>query len=41
MTINYPASVLERAKKIKLLLTDVDGVLTDGSMNFFPPPRGM
>ncbi len=40
MTINYPASVLERAKKIKLLLTDVDGVLTDGSMNFFSTPEG-
>ncbi len=40
MTINYPASVLERAKKIKLVLTDVDGVLTDASMNFFSTPEG-
>ncbi len=29
-----------RAKKIKLVLTDVDGVLTDGSMNFFTAPSG-
>ncbi len=26
----FPASALKRAKKIKLLLLDVDGVLTDG-----------
>jgi 3-deoxy-D-manno-octulosonate 8-phosphate phosphatase (KDO 8-P phosphatase) len=29
-----------RAKKIKLLLFDVDGVLTDGKLFFFPAPRG-
>jgi YrbI family 3-deoxy-D-manno-octulosonate 8-phosphate phosphatase len=30
---------LQRAKKIKLVLTDVDGVLTDSSMNFFCTPE--
>lgn len=29
-----------RAKKIKLLLFDVDGVLTDGTLWFFPAPAG-
>ncbi|MFN4131563.1 MAG: KdsC family phosphatase [Caldimicrobium sp.] len=29
---NFPPNVLERAKKIKLLLLDVDGVLTDGGI---------
>jgi 3-deoxy-D-manno-octulosonate 8-phosphate phosphatase (KDO 8-P phosphatase) len=29
---------LERAKKIKLILFDVDGVLTDGSIWLFPAP---
>src|SRR5271163_4262298 len=29
-----------RAKKIKLLLFDVDGVLTDGKLFFFPAPPG-
>lgn len=29
---NFPSKVLERAKKIKLLLLDVDGVLTDGGI---------
>lgn len=29
-----------RAKKIKLLLFDVDGVLTDGKLFFFPTPVG-
>ncbi|WP_424245495.1 YrbI family 3-deoxy-D-manno-octulosonate 8-phosphate phosphatase [Elusimicrobium posterum] len=28
----------ERAKKIKLVITDVDGVLTDGYLNFFRAP---
>lgn len=28
----------ERAKKIKIILFDVDGVLTDGSIWFFPAP---
>ncbi len=31
---------IERAKKIKLLLMDVDGVLTDGRLYFFPGPDG-
>ena len=30
----------ERARKIKLLLLDVDGVLTDGSIWLFPAPAG-
>src|SRR6202167_6681797 len=29
-----------RAKKIKLLLFDVDGVLTDGKLFFLPAPLG-
>jgi 3-deoxy-D-manno-octulosonate 8-phosphate phosphatase (KDO 8-P phosphatase) len=30
----------ERAKKIKLMLFDVDGVMTDGTIFFFPAPGG-
>src|SRR5208283_2683145 len=30
-----------RAKKIKLLLFDVDGVLTDGKLYIFPAPAGI
>src|SRR3954453_16774420 len=30
-----------RAKKIKLLLFDVDGVLTDGKLYFFPAAAGV
>lgn len=30
----------ERAKHIKLILTDVDGILTDGKVNFFVAPDG-
>lgn len=30
----------ERARKIKMLLMDVDGVMTDGSLWFFPAPAG-
>ena len=30
-----------RARKIKLLLFDVDGVLTDGKLFFFPAPAGV
>jgi 3-deoxy-D-manno-octulosonate 8-phosphate phosphatase (KDO 8-P phosphatase) len=30
----------ERARRIKLLLFDVDGVLTDGSIWLFPAPQG-
>ncbi|MBV9340203.1 MAG: HAD hydrolase family protein [Acidobacteria bacterium] len=32
--------VKSRAKQIKLLLFDVDGVLTDGKLFFFPAPAG-
>src|SRR5450755_4420863 len=31
----------KRAKKIKLLLFDVDGVLTDGKLFIFPAPPGI
>ena len=30
----------ERARRIKLLLFDVDGVLTDGTIWLFPAPAG-
>ncbi|MBO5910714.1 MAG: HAD hydrolase family protein [Elusimicrobiaceae bacterium] len=30
----------ERARHIKLILTDVDGILTDGKVNFFVTPDG-
>ena len=40
MIIKHSDDVLKRAKKIKLLITDVDGVLTDSSMNFFTTPDG-
>src|SRR4030095_1600351 len=36
-----PKTTLQaRAKKIKLLLFDVDGVLTDGKLFIFPAPAG-
>src|SRR5437016_9115880 len=35
-----PDSTNSRAKRIKLLLFDVDGVLTDGKLFFFPAPAG-
>jgi 3-deoxy-D-manno-octulosonate 8-phosphate phosphatase (KDO 8-P phosphatase) len=38
MPKTQPAKV--RAKKIKLLLFDVDGVLTDGKVYIFPAPAG-
>ena len=34
------AEILKKAKKIKMLITDVDGVLTDATMNFFATPSG-
>ena len=34
-------SVKARAKKIKLLLCDVDGVMTDGKIFIFPAPAGI
>jgi len=33
-------ALLERAKKIRLLLMDVDGVLTDGRLYYLPSPDG-
>ena len=33
-------SAQARARKIKLLLFDVDGVLTDGKLFIFPAPAG-
>lgn len=38
MEIKYPQKVINLAKNIKMVLTDVDGVLTDGSMNYFTTP---
>ncbi|MBT3393472.1 MAG: HAD hydrolase family protein [Elusimicrobiaceae bacterium] len=35
-----PKSIVARAKKIKLFLTDVDGVMTDGKLYFFPLKDG-
>jgi 3-deoxy-D-manno-octulosonate 8-phosphate phosphatase (KDO 8-P phosphatase) len=32
--VNYPADILHAAKNIKLLLLDVDGVLTDGRLYY-------
>ncbi len=37
---NYPPELLARAAKIKLLLMDCDGVLTDGRIYFLPNPDG-
>lgn len=34
------AELLDRASRIQLLLMDVDGVLTDGKINFAPNPAG-
>lgn len=34
MNENYPSTVLKAAQKIKLILLDVDGVLTDGRLYF-------
>ena len=36
----YSRGLLARAKKIKLLLMDVDGVLTDGKFYYLPRPGG-
>jgi 3-deoxy-D-manno-octulosonate 8-phosphate phosphatase (KDO 8-P phosphatase) len=38
MTLSAPASVIDRARKIKIILFDVDGVLTDGSIWLIPVP---
>lgn len=34
MNENYPSSVIKAAQKVKLLLLDVDGVLTDGRLYY-------
>ena len=36
----FPQAVLDRAKKIKLFLMDVDGTLTDGGVCLISPPVG-
>jgi 3-deoxy-D-manno-octulosonate 8-phosphate phosphatase (KDO 8-P phosphatase) len=36
----YSPALLKRARKIKLLLTDVDGVMTDGKLYYLPLPDG-
>lgn len=36
----YSRALLARAKKIKLLLLDVDGVMTDGKFYYVPRPGG-
>jgi len=36
----YSRGLLARAKKVKLLLMDVDGVLTDGKFYYLPRPGG-
>jgi 3-deoxy-D-manno-octulosonate 8-phosphate phosphatase (KDO 8-P phosphatase) len=38
MTLSAPRSVIARARKIKIILFDVDGVLTDGSIWLIPVP---
>lgn len=38
--MNIPVSVRHRASKIKLLLMDVDGVLTNGKLYHFPDEQG-
>ena len=34
MTNKYSADIIERAKKVKLLVLDVDGVMTDGRITY-------
>ncbi len=38
--MQFPADVLARAAEVKLLLMDVDGVLTDGKLYNVPGPDG-
>lgn len=33
-------NIIQRVAKIKFILTDVDGVLTDGRLHFFPDAKG-
>ena len=40
MTVNYSDDQNKRAAKIKLILMDVDGVLTDGKLFYFPDSEG-
>ena len=35
-----PQSVREKAARVKLLLMDVDGVLTEGKLYYFPSSDG-
>ena len=39
MALNAPQSVIDRARKIKIILFDVDGVLTDGTIWLVPAAR--
>lgn len=41
-TVHPPPSpaLLAKAKAVRVLLTDVDGVWTDGSLSYFPGPDG-
>ena len=32
---------IQKARRIKLLLTDVDGVMTDGTLSFFTDEKGI
>ena len=38
--ILYMDTIKQRAANIKAILTDVDGILTDGKVNFFVTPEG-
>lgn len=38
--MQFPADALSRAARVKLLLMDVDGVLTDGKLYNLPGPNG-
>ncbi len=40
LPMEYPQDLLDRAAKIKLLLLDCDGVLTDGNVYFLPDGTG-
>jgi 3-deoxy-D-manno-octulosonate 8-phosphate phosphatase (KDO 8-P phosphatase) len=39
-TLKFPPAVLRRARRIRLLLVDVDGVLTDGGIRLVSWPDG-
>lgn len=39
-TLTVREEIITRAAKIKLVLMDVDGVLTDGKLYYFPGPDG-